>query len=65
MRCRRLPTDSVHALRRERMDRRTLPPGPKFSIEQRKQVNLRRFYGIGRIEQGFITKSCRGLASGS
>jgi len=46
------------ALMRERLDYWTLLLGPKFSVKERRQVNLRRFYAINQIEycRNFIFK---------
>jgi len=46
------------ALMRERLDYWTLLLGPKFSVKERKQINLRRFYAISQIEycRNFIFK---------
>jgi hypothetical protein len=43
---------------RKRLDYWTLLLGPKFSVEERKQMNLRRFYAISQIEycRNFIFK---------
>jgi len=43
---------------RERLDYWTLLLGPKFSVKERKQINLRRFYAITQIEycRNFIFK---------
>src|SRR5207247_1002627 len=46
------------ALIRERLDYWTLLLGPKFSVKERKRINLSRFYSISQIEycRNFIFK---------
>lgn len=46
------------ALMRERLDYWTLLLGPKFSVKEQQQINLRRFYAISQIEycRNFIFK---------
>jgi hypothetical protein len=49
-RCKRPPTGASPPIIQKQLDCWTLSLGPKFSQRERHQMNLSRFYAIGRIE---------------